>query len=195
MHLRGFPGSSASKESTCNAGDPGLIPGSGRSPGERIDYPPQYSWAFLVAQLVKNLLAMGETWVLSLGWEDPWRRERLPNPIFWPGEFHGLYRLSLLRIDWPMDESVECGRILRKFSSLQLRARIDGSEKWILSWTLKEKWIQCMQILILTASLFLCPFNCVQAEASCGWTRIWTNLEQITHFLFLCFLYGVWLTG
>ena len=38
----GFPGSSAGKESTCNAGDPGLIPGSGRSPGEGIDYPLQY---------------------------------------------------------------------------------------------------------------------------------------------------------
>ena len=45
----------------------------------------------LVAQLVKNLTAMWETWVRSLGWEDPWRRKRLPTPVFWPGEFHGLY--------------------------------------------------------------------------------------------------------
>ena len=49
MHLRGFPGRSVNKESACNAGDPDLIPGSGRSPGEGIDYPLQYSWAFLVA--------------------------------------------------------------------------------------------------------------------------------------------------
>ena len=69
--LRGFPGSSAGKESTCNAGDPGSIPRSGRSPGEGIDYPLQYSWASLMAQLVKNLPAMWETWVRSLGWEDP----------------------------------------------------------------------------------------------------------------------------
>ena len=62
---------SAGKESTCSAGDPGSIPGSGRSPGEGIDYPLQYSWASLVAQLVKNLPAMWKTWVLSLGWEDP----------------------------------------------------------------------------------------------------------------------------
>ena len=48
----GFPGSSASKESTCNAGDPGSIPGLGRSPGEAIGYPLQYSWASLVAQAV-----------------------------------------------------------------------------------------------------------------------------------------------
>ena len=50
-----------------------------------------FLWTFLVAQLVKNLLAMQETWVRSLGWEDPWRRELLPTPVFWPGEFHGLY--------------------------------------------------------------------------------------------------------
>ena len=70
MLLLGFPGSSVGKESTCNAGDLGLIPGSGRSPGEGINYPLQYSWASLVAQLVKNLPAMQETWVQSLGWED-----------------------------------------------------------------------------------------------------------------------------
>ena len=67
----GFPDSSVGKESACNAGDPGLIPGSGRSPGEGIVYPLQYSWASLEAQLVKNPPAMWETWVRSLGWEDP----------------------------------------------------------------------------------------------------------------------------
>ena len=45
---------------------------------------------FPVTQLVKNLPAMRETWVRSLGWEDPQRKERLPTPVFWPGEFHGL---------------------------------------------------------------------------------------------------------
>ena len=63
--------SSAGKESTCKAGDPGLIPGLGRSPGEGIGYPLQYSWASLVAQMVRNPPAMQETWVRSLGWEDP----------------------------------------------------------------------------------------------------------------------------
>ena len=47
-----------------------MIPGSGRSAGEGIGYPLQYSWDSLVAQLVKNLLAMREAWVRSLGWED-----------------------------------------------------------------------------------------------------------------------------
>ena len=85
---KGFPHSSVGKESACNAGDPGLIPVSGRSAGEGIGYPLQYSWAFLVAELVKNLPAVRETWVRSLGWEDP-RGESLSTPVFWPGEFHG----------------------------------------------------------------------------------------------------------
>ena len=89
--LEGFPGSSAGKESACNAGDPGLIPGLGRSPGEGKGYPLQYPWASLVAQQVKNLPAMQETWVQSLGWEDPleipwvtWQ----PTPVFLPGKSH-----------------------------------------------------------------------------------------------------------
>ena len=60
----GFPGSSAGKKSTCNTGDHGSISGLGSSPGEGIGYPFQYSWASLVAQMVKNLPAMQETWVL-----------------------------------------------------------------------------------------------------------------------------------
>ena len=67
----GFPHSSVGKESTCNAGDPSSIPGLGRSIGEGIGYPLQYSWASLVAQLVKNLPAIRETWVRSLGWGAP----------------------------------------------------------------------------------------------------------------------------
>ena len=54
MCTRGFTDSSVGKESTCNAGDPSSIPGSGRSAGEGMDYPLQHSWASLVAQLVKN---------------------------------------------------------------------------------------------------------------------------------------------
>ena len=58
--IRGFTGSSAGKESACNAGDPGSLPVSGRSPGEGIGYPLQYSWASLVAQMVKILPAVRE---------------------------------------------------------------------------------------------------------------------------------------
>ena len=71
-----FSGGSDGKESTCNAGDPSSIPGVGRSSGEGIGYPLQYSWASLVAQLVKNLPAVWETWVQSLGWEDPLEKGR-----------------------------------------------------------------------------------------------------------------------
>ena len=67
----GFSCGSAGKESACNAGDLGSIPGSGRSPGEGIGYPLQYSWASLVTQMVKNPPAVWEPWVQSLGWEDP----------------------------------------------------------------------------------------------------------------------------
>ena len=59
----GVPGSSGGKESAYNAGDPSSIPGSGRSSGEGIDYPLQYSWVSLVARLIKNPPAMQETWV------------------------------------------------------------------------------------------------------------------------------------
>ena len=66
-----LPASSVGKESACNAEDPSSIPGLGRSAGEEIGYPLQYSWASLVAQVMKNLPAMQETWVRTLGWEDP----------------------------------------------------------------------------------------------------------------------------
>ena len=93
-----FPHSSVGKESACNAGDPSLIPGLGRPSGEGIGYLLQYSWASL-AQLVKNPPACGrpgfDPWVGKISW----RRRRLPTPVSWPGEFHGLYSL------WGLKES------------------------------------------------------------------------------------------
>ena len=74
----------------CNAGDPGLIPEWGRSSGEGIGYPLQYSWASLVAQLINRSqcrIPGFNAWVGKI----PWRMERLPTPVFWPGEFHGWY--------------------------------------------------------------------------------------------------------
>ena len=79
----GFPHNSVGKESACNAGDPGSTPGSGRSPREGIGYPLQYCWASLVAHLVKNLTTMWETSVSPWVGKIPWRRERLPTPVFW----------------------------------------------------------------------------------------------------------------
>ena len=83
----GFPHSSVGKESACS--------GLGRSPGDGIGYPVayplQYSWASLVAQLVKNLLAMREIWVQSLGWEGPLEKEKATHSSILAWKVHGLY--------------------------------------------------------------------------------------------------------
>ena len=79
MDTRGLPRWFSGKESTCNAGDPGLIPGLGRSVGEGIGYPLQYTWTFLVAQLVKNLPALWETQIQSLGSEDPLEKGKITH--------------------------------------------------------------------------------------------------------------------
>ena len=78
--------SSAGKESACNAEDPSLIPGLGRPAGEGIGYPLQYSWASLVAQMVKNETTMWETWVQSLGWEDPLEEDMATHSSILAGE-------------------------------------------------------------------------------------------------------------
>ena len=87
---KGFLCGSASKESVCNAGDQGSIPGLGRSAGEGIGHPFQYSWASLWVSWLRIRLQCGRPgfslWVGKM----PWRRERLPTPVFWPGELHGL---------------------------------------------------------------------------------------------------------
>ena len=74
------------KESTCNVGDPGLIPGLGSSPGEGIGYPLQYSGASPVAQTTKNLPAMWETWFNPWTEKIPWRRAWQPTSVFLSGE-------------------------------------------------------------------------------------------------------------
>ena len=94
LNISGFPDSSGrlvGKESACNVGDTSLIPELERSIGEGVGYPLQHSQASLVAQMVKNLPEIWETWVQSLGWKIPWRRERLSTPVFWLREVHGLY--------------------------------------------------------------------------------------------------------
>ena len=81
----GFPDSSVGKGSACNAGDPSSIPGLGRSAGEGIPTPVFLGFPGGSAGEESTYNAG------DLAWEDPWKRERLPTPIFWPGEFHGLY--------------------------------------------------------------------------------------------------------
>ena len=90
--------------------NPGLIPGLGRSAGEGIGYPLQYSWASLVAQLVKNSPAMQETWIGSLGWEDPLEKgkathsSRVPKSPTWLSDFHFLY----VKYVWLVSSNVAC---------------------------------------------------------------------------------------
>ena len=103
-HLQGFLGSSAGKESASNAEDPGLIPGSGSSPGEGIGYPLWCSWASLVAQAVKNPPAMQESWVSipqlgrSPGAEHsgPLQYSCLENPL---GRGYFLQSMGLQRVE------------------------------------------------------------------------------------------------
>ena len=86
----GFPHSSVGKESTCNAGDPGLIPGSGRFPGEGIDLHIPVFLGFPGGSTGKEYACNAGNLVLISGLGRPWRRERLPSSVFWLGEFHGL---------------------------------------------------------------------------------------------------------
>ena len=103
--------SSVDKESACNAEDLSLIPGLGRSSGEGIGYPLQYSWASLVTQLVKNLPAMCETWVQSMGWNDPLEKGKttysstLAWRISWTVWSMGLQRVGH---DWWTFTFTEC---------------------------------------------------------------------------------------
>ena len=87
----GFPGSSAGKESACNAEDPSSIPGLGRSTREGIGYPLQYSWASLWLSWQRIHLQCRRPEFNSWVGKIPWRRESIPTPVFWPREFHGLY--------------------------------------------------------------------------------------------------------
>ena len=102
--LGGFPGGSGVKKPPANAGDPGLIPGLGRSPREGDDNPLQYYWTSLVAQMAKNLPAVEETWVQSLDQEDPLEKGMATHSrilawrIPWTEEPGGLQSMGLQRV-------------------------------------------------------------------------------------------------
>ena len=104
MDHRGFPDSSVGKESACSAGNLGSIPVLGISAGEGIGYPLRYSRASLVAQLIKNLPAMWEAWIRSLGWEDPQEKGKATHSsilawkIPWTEEPGRLQSMGLKRV-------------------------------------------------------------------------------------------------
>ena len=102
----GSPRSSTGKKSTCNAGNPGSVPGLGRFPGEGIGYPFQYSWAFLVAlgkELTCNAGNLGSIPGLRIF---PGEGKGYRTPVLWPGGFHGLYS------PWGRKESDTIERLL-----------------------------------------------------------------------------------
>ena len=131
-----FPGSSAGKESVCNAGDPNSIPGSGRSREEGIGYSLWYSWASLVAQMVKNPPAMPETWVWSLDWGDSLEKgiathsSILAWRIPWtdePGELQSMGSQSRSR---PSDWAVWSLLRIRRELLLGALSSVPSSECW-----------------------------------------------------------------
>ena len=98
----GFPDSLVGKESPCNAGDPGSIPGSGKSTREGIGYTLQYSWDSLVAELEKNLPAVRETWVQYLGWEDHLEKGKATHSsiLAWRIQDYTVHGVAKIRHDW-----------------------------------------------------------------------------------------------
>ena len=119
-----------SSESAGAGGDPSSIPGLERSPGDGIGYPLQYSWASLVAQMVKKPPVMWETRVQSLGWKTPWRRAWQPTPVFLPGESQrilgGLQSMGSQRVghDWATKHSTHissCEVICKSFNLPELQ--------------------------------------------------------------------------
>ena len=136
----GFTHSSVGRESTCNVGDPGSIPGSGRSSRAGIGCPLQYSWAPVVAQLVKNPPVMRETWVRILGWEDPLEKGKathssiLARRIPWTGEPGRLRSTGSQRVghDWVTSLSFSFTYCFYPRDK-ELCNRIRGSEAGFLS--------------------------------------------------------------
>ena len=154
-----FPDSSVGKELACNAGDPGLIPGSGRSTGEEIGYPLQYSWASLVAKLVKNTPAVRETWVRSLGWEDPLEKGKATHSsiLAWriPWTVQSM-RSQRVRHDWvtftftfawnvPLVSLVFLKRKFKSFPSLVFPILLFPSIS--LHWSLRKAFLSLLAIL------------------------------------------------
>ena len=124
MIIRDFPGGSAGQESACSAGDPSSITGWRRSPGEGIGYPFQCSWTPLVAQMVGNPPAMQETWVGSLGQEDPLEKGMATHSSIpawrtpWTEEPGGLQSIGSKRVgyNWTIKHSTQYMVMKLKFS-------------------------------------------------------------------------------
>ena len=182
-HL-GFPCSSAGRESACNAGDLGSIPESGNSPREGIVYPLLYSWASLVAQMVKNPPAMWETWVPSLGWEDMLEEGiathssilawRIPmGRGAWLATVHGVAKRSQrVGHDWATKhiEHLVLGRPLHQIMGEEITQLVTlpryeiilsflGYPENVLSTVLTGNWAQRSRDSVAKLSKLMCTFN------------------------------------
>ena len=154
-----FPYSSVDQQSACNARDPSLIPGLGRSTGEGIGHPLQYSWASLVAQLVENLPAMWETWVWSLCQKDPLEKEKATHSSILAGEFHGLYS------PWGHKESDTTERLSLSF--LICRTVLMGSFGTRFPFDLAEHFLElCWSFRLFLSNLpsLSVPFTGIRLE-------------------------------
>ena len=140
----------------CNTEDPGSISGLGRSAGEGKGYPLQYSWAFLVAQLVKNPSAMWETWVRSLGWEDPQEKGKATHSSILAWRIPWTMGLQRVGHDWATKHSTFANlsdlMFLLCYIVNFLRQEMSSTlhPKHIVSTCLKMfEWMNICKILIL----------------------------------------------
>ena len=142
MALTGFPGSSVGKETACNTGNPSSIPGLGRSPGEGNGYPLQYSWASLVAQMVRMCLQCGRPGFNSQIRKIPRRKGWQFTPVFLPGESRGQRCLAGYS-PWGHKESDTAGQMstiqcLLKLKTLILQLQVQWNQ------VLKRWQLECL---------------------------------------------------
>ena len=160
----GFPHSSVGKESACKAKDPSSVHGSGRSAGEGIGYPLQYCSASLVTQLVKNSPAVWETWVWSLGWEDPLEKGtashssilawRIPWTVLSIGSLSLFEFLSFLVL-WCHPTMVDKLLLINVYNAIQ--CRLFTMMRWMgIYWHRKILRLYC-QIRKIKSEIFKCP--------------------------------------
>ena len=187
--------SSTGKESICNAGDPSLIPGLGRSAEEGIGYWLQYSWTSLVAQLAKNLPAMQETWVWPLGWEDPLGKGN-GYPLQYTGLensmdyiVHGVTKSQTWLNDFHFLLCMKCtlGILIFLTSSLVFPILLFSSIS--LHWSLKKAYLPLLAIIWNSAfrwvylSFSPLPFSSLLFSAICKASS--DNRFAFLHFFFL----------
>ena len=165
------------KESACNAGDPGSTPGWGSSPGEGIGYPLQYSWTPLMVQIVKNPPAMWETWVRSLGWEDPLEKGTATHSsiLAWriprTEESGGLQSMGSQRVghNWVAFNFTTISPFRKQKSGFPKEERL---KKWpilLFSKSISPKILSLIKTLQLKVFLWVCV--CLKSSYSSMWGR------------------------